>query len=101
MQTGTCSFTKNTWLRFPVFYGGKAFTAAERGSVRRTCDLTTAAAAGKDKGEAVNRPQVRCKELHREFVAPGVLVRNTRVFFGRVSHRHAAHQSPNHALEVT
>lgn len=51
------------------------------GSVRRTCDPTVAAAARKDKGEAVNRPQVQREMLHREFVTPVVLVSNTRVFW--------------------
>lgn len=85
MQIGNCSFvkkttTKNSWLRLPEFSGGKTLSAEKGGSVRRTCDPTAAAAAGKDKGEAVNRPQVRRKKLHREFVAPVVLVSNT-VFF--------------------
>lgn len=50
------------------------------GRIRQTCDPMVAAVAEKDKGEAVIRPQVQREKLHREFVAPVVLVSNTFVF---------------------
>lgn len=81
MKIENCLTAKYVWLKLPEFSRGKAFSAAMGGSIRRTCHPMAAAAPGKDKGEAVNCPQVQCKKLHREFVAPVVLVSNTRVFW--------------------
>lgn len=96
MQIGNCCFAKKHLVKAPWIFWRKA----KGGSIRRTCDPTAAAAAGKDKGEAVNRPQVRCEKLHR-VCCSCCFSKQHPCFFGSVSHRHAAHQSPNHTLEVT